>query len=69
MGNSEYGRKHVIISLILNLIVFILSVMASIMMFTGFKFMHGYEPVLETRKGRRAVPQGHRNCGGARHAA
>lgn len=49
MGNSEYGRKHVIISLILNLIVFILSVMASIMMFTGFKFMHGYEPVLETR--------------------
>ncbi len=49
MGNSEYGRKNLIISLILNLIVFILSVMASIMMFTGFKFMHGYEPILETR--------------------
>lgn len=49
MDNREYGRKNITISLILNLIIFILSVTASIMMFTGFKFMHGYEPILETR--------------------
>ena len=34
----------------LNLIIFILTIVASIIMFTGFKFMHGPEIVLETTK-------------------
>ena len=39
--------KKLKISLILNIIIFILTVIATIMMFTGFKFMKGMEPVLE----------------------
>ena len=39
--------KKLKISLILNVIIFILTVIATIMMFTGFKFMKGMEPVLE----------------------
>ena len=39
--------KKLKISLILNVIIFILTVLATIMMFTGFKFMKGMEPVLE----------------------
>jgi len=38
------------ISIILNGIIFILTIIASIIMFTGFKFMHGMEPVLESTK-------------------
>lgn len=39
--------KKLKISLILNIIIFILTVIATIMMFTGFKFMKGMETVLE----------------------
>lgn len=39
--------KKLKISLIVNIIIFILTVIATIMMFTGFKFMKGMEPVLE----------------------
>ena len=38
------------VSLIINIIIFILTLIASIIMFTGFKFMHGVEPVLESTK-------------------
>ena len=38
------------VSLILNLIIIALVLVASIMMFTGFKFMHGTEIVLESTK-------------------
>lgn len=38
------------IAYIINIIIAILTVLASIIMFTGFKFMHGVEPVLETTK-------------------
>ena len=43
-------RNKVKISIVLNIIITILVVMASIIMFTGFKFMHGYEIVLESTK-------------------
>lgn len=43
MKNKKYK-----ISLVINIIIFILTVIASIIMFTGFKFMHGLEPELET---------------------
>lgn len=38
------------ISLIINIIIFLFTVIASIIMFTGFKFMHGYETKLESTK-------------------
>lgn len=38
------------VSIILNLIIFLLALIATIIMFTGFKFMYGPEPVLETTK-------------------
>lgn len=38
------------ISLGINIITFVLVVVASIIMFTGFKFMHGYEIILESTK-------------------
>ena len=42
--------KKIKIALILNIIIVLLTVIASIMMFTGFKFMHDYNLVLETSK-------------------
>jgi len=38
------------ISLILNIIIVILTIFASILMFTGIKITHGAEPILETTK-------------------
>lgn len=38
------------ISLVLNIIIVILTIAATIIMMTGFKFMHGPEPILETTK-------------------
>ena len=38
------------ISTVLNLVIFILMVFGAIVMFTGFKFMHGEEVALETTK-------------------
>ena len=40
-------KKSLIVSLILNIITIIMVVVACIIMFTGFKFMHGYELPLE----------------------
>jgi hypothetical protein len=42
--------KKIKISIILNIIISLLALIATIIMFTGFKFMHGAEPVLETTK-------------------
>ena len=42
--------KNLKISLVLNIIIFIFTLLAIIMMFTGIKFSNGYEPVLETTK-------------------
>ena len=50
MDSNKLGKKHIIISLIINIIVVLLTLIASIIMFTGFKFMYGYEPLLETTK-------------------
>ena len=50
MNSNKLGKKHIIISLIINIIVVLLTLIASIIMFTGFKFMYGYEPILETTK-------------------
>ena len=44
------NKVKIRISLYINVIVAILTVIASIIMFSGFKFMHGVEPVLETTK-------------------
>ncbi len=38
------------VSLVLNIIIVLLTVLSTIFMFTGFKFMHGVEPVLESTK-------------------
>ena len=38
------------ISYMLNIIIIIFTIIATIIMFTGFKFMNGVEPVLETTK-------------------
>ncbi len=43
-------NKNLKISLVLNIIIVLMVLLASIMMFTGFKFMKGTEPVLETTK-------------------
>lgn len=44
------NSKKIKISLCINFIVFIMVVFASIVMFTGFKFMYGIEPELESTK-------------------
>ena len=45
---ETYDVKKIKIALILNLITTILTIAAIIIMFTGFKFMYGYDPSLET---------------------
>lgn len=42
--------RKIKISLVLNIIIVILTILSSIMMFTGFKFMNGAEPILEVTK-------------------
>ena len=42
--------KNLKISLVINILVVILTIISSIIMFTGFKFMPDYELVLETTK-------------------
>ena len=43
-------KKKLKISLLLNIIIFVLVVVASVIMFTGFQFMHGVEPIFEERR-------------------
>ena len=43
-------RKKDKVSVIINILIFIFVTIATIFMFTGFKFMHGIEPVLESTK-------------------
>jgi hypothetical protein len=43
-------QRNIKISLIINIIIVLLTVFATIIMFTGFRFMHGSEPILETTK-------------------
>lgn len=42
--------KKLKISLIVNIIIVVLTITASIIMFTGYKFMNGYETILESTK-------------------
>ena len=42
--------KKIKISIILNIIISLFVFLASIIMFTGFKFMHGTEPILDVTK-------------------
>ena len=49
MNSNSVKDKKIIISTIINIMIFVFSLLASIIMFTGFKFMHGYEPILEAR--------------------
>ncbi|MBR3673467.1 MAG: hypothetical protein IKN65_04135 [Clostridia bacterium] len=46
----DRNRIKLKISLIINIIIVILTVIASVIMFTGFRFMYGYEIVLESTK-------------------
>ena len=41
-------KINIIISLAINICIFIFTILASIIMFTGFKFMHGTDIVLES---------------------
>ena len=50
MEENRINLKRIKISLILNITIFIFMIIASIIMFTGFKFMYGYEPILESTK-------------------
>lgn len=50
MNENQINLKKLKISLINNMIIAILTVVACIIMFTGFKFMKGYDPVLESTK-------------------
>lgn len=43
-------RKRIYMSLFINIIIFLLVVIASIIMFTGFRFMFGHEVALESTK-------------------
>lgn len=47
---EKSSNKNLKTSCILNTIIFVFTIFASILMFTGFKFMHGYEIVLESTK-------------------
>ena len=44
------NKKKIKISIAINILIFILTTIASIIMFTGFKFMHGKDIVLESTK-------------------
>ena len=50
MDSSKFNKRSIKISLIINIIVFFFTITASIIMFTGFKFMNGYDPVLESTR-------------------
>ncbi len=44
------NKTKIKISLVINTIIVITTIVASIIMFTGFKFMFGYEPILESTR-------------------
>ena len=44
------SKTKVKISLVLNFLIVIFTLFATIAMFTGFKFMHGYDIVLQSTK-------------------
>ena len=44
------NKTNIKISLAINICIFIFTILASIIMFTGFKFMHGTDIVLESTK-------------------
>lgn len=44
------NKNRLKISILLNIIIVVFTIFASIVMITGFKFMHGAEPVLESTK-------------------
>ena len=50
MNRNEFNKKNTKISIIINIVIVFFTIVASIIMFTGFKFMYGYETVLESTK-------------------
>ena len=50
MSNNEKYLKTIRISLVINIIVFFLATISSIMMFTGVRFMDGNDSILESTK-------------------
>ena len=50
MNLEHSNKKSIKISLIINILVVVMTIFASIIMFTGFKFMHAYETVLESTR-------------------
>ena len=50
MSINNLDKKYIKISLVINIIVVFFTLIACLMMFTGFKFMYGYEPIFETTK-------------------
>ena len=47
---EKENLNKVKISIVFNILIFILTIISTIMMFTGFKFMHGNDLVLESTK-------------------
>lgn len=50
MNSDKFNKNNTKISMIINIVISLFSIVASCIMFTGFKFMNGYEPVLESAK-------------------
>jgi len=48
--SKNINKKSIKISLVVNILVVIMTIVASIIMFTGFKFMHSYGMVLESTR-------------------
>ena len=50
MNIEHTNKRNIKISLIINILVVVMTIVASIIMFTGFKFMNVYETVLESTR-------------------
>ena len=50
MISKNINKRSIKISLVVNILAVIMTILASIIMFTGFKFMHDYGIVLESTK-------------------
>lgn len=50
MEKSQNNLRNIKLSLIVNILIFLFTIFASVVMFTGFKFMTGYETILESTK-------------------
>lgn len=50
MEKNNINIRRIKVSLVINIMIFIITIIASIIMFTGFKFMHGYDISLQSTK-------------------